>query len=278
MAKGNQNIWVNGDKAEVDLPLRGLEYGDGVFRTLLKKQGVLLDLDLHLRKLESDARRIDLELDSIEALRQEIAAFTKTEDECVLKIILCRKSGDRGYVPQSNQCDRILRKSRVQSFSENTENLYETGVSLGVSTIKLSSQSALAGLKHLNRLENVLASARLGSDFEHVMCDADGQVVCGTKSNIFVVKGGEVKTPALEGCGVAGVTRDQLMSVCESLEIPLTVCALSLDELCHADEIWLSNSVLGVLPVAQFNGNAQPQSKPIYRSVCQNIDHAHRLN
>jgi 4-amino-4-deoxychorismate lyase len=112
-------------------------------------------------------------------------------------------------------------------------------------------QPALAGVKHLNRLENVLARAewRDPEIAEGLLCDTDDNVIGGTMSNLFIARRGQLITPDLTRCGVAGVMRDLVMELAQTHGIPLQVTAIGLDDLFDADEVFVVNSVIGVWPV-----------------------------
>ena len=138
--------------------------------------------------------------------------------------------------------------------------------------IRLAAQPALAGIKHLNRLENVLARSEWSDPgiAEGLLCDADGNVICGTMSNVFLVTGGELVTPDLARCGVAGVQRELVIELARSNNIPVRIASVSIDELLCADELFLVNSVIGVWQIAALDRktwNAGPMTAQIRRWI-----------
>jgi 4-amino-4-deoxychorismate lyase len=125
------------------------------------------------------------------------------------------------------------------------------GVGVHLCRTRVAVQPALAGIKHLNRLENVLARAEWSDPAiaEGLLCDTEDNVIGGTMSNLFIAKEGRLITPELDRCGVAGVMRDLVMELAHAHGIPLQVTAISLDDLFDAAEVFVVNSVIGLWPV-----------------------------
>ncbi len=125
--------------------------------------------------------------------------------------------------------------------------VYAQGVRLRVCDIRLAEQPLLAGMKHLNRLEQVLARAEWNDPAiaEGVLCDSHGRVISATMANLFAVVDGELLTPALDRCGVAGVARAEVLAQCPQTRVG----ELALDALRGASEVFLSSSVRGIVPV-----------------------------
>jgi len=124
------------------------------------------------------------------------------------------------------------------------------GVRMRICDIRLGEQPLLAGMKHLNRLEQVLARAEWDDPAiaEGVLCDSHGRVVSATMANLFAVVDGALLTPVLDRCGVAGVARAEVLAACPQARVG----ELTLDELRNASEVFLSSSVRGILPVCSL--------------------------
>jgi len=152
---------------------------------------------------------------------------------------------------------------------------YDRGVRVQLCRIRLAAQPALAGVKHLNRLENVLARAEWNDPgiAEGLLCDADDNVIGGTMSNVFAVSSGELVTPDLARCGVAGVQRELVIGLARSNNIPVRIANVSIDELLAADEVFLVNSVIGVWQIAEFGQKSWSPGR-MTTQVRRWLDHA----
>lgn len=241
--------WVDGAPTNA-LPAddRGLHYGDGVFETINVRSGRARFLDTHLARLESGCTRLGIPFAEQADLRADIAAaISQAPPRAVLKIIVTRGSSvRRGYAPQSSQTPR-----RILSLWPAGADPPMAGIRLRVASIRLAVNPVLAGMKHLNRLENVLAAAEsAGHDvFESLMLDTAGDLVCGIMTNVFIAHAGRVATPRIDRCGVAGVMRAIVLRECVTLGIPATEERLTLDDLLAADEAFVTNARIGVVPV-----------------------------
>jgi 4-amino-4-deoxychorismate lyase len=173
----------------------------------------------------------------------------------VLKIIITRGSGPRGYhVADAMQSTRIIIANPVPDYPSN---YYEQGIRLRICDLRLSLQPRLAGIKHLNRLENVLARQEWNdvSIAEGLLLDMEDCVIGGTMTNLFILKGNELWTPDLTRCGVAGVQRKRVLEQAAASRIPCAERRISLAEVLQADEIFLTNSVIGVWQVKEIGQN-----------------------
>ncbi|MGQ0587873.1 MAG: aminodeoxychorismate lyase [Gammaproteobacteria bacterium] len=227
---------------------RGLHYGDGVFRTCLIYNSQVIDFDMQCDVMNSDAARLGMAPAPLAELRREAAQLAAGQGRGVLKMILLRGGASRGYRPERAEADRLLCRYDPPALRAEA---WEHGVRVFRSSFALATQSALAGIKHLNRLEQVLASRdwEQGMD-EALLSDAAGRPVCGTRSNLFWVRGGVLHTPALERCGVAGLMRRKVLAVAAELKLTARVGDFSWDDLEAADEMFLTNSLIGIWPVA----------------------------
>ena len=250
---GFNSMLVNGVPGNViSIRDRGLLYGDGVFRTLRASSGKPLHWPLHFQKLRRDCETLDIRCPDFAVLTAELSGLLATHPDAVFKIIVTRGLTARGYAPPSDtEPTHIWDIAPLPEYSQNWTKL---GVKLHLCRLRLGHQPRLAGIKHLNRLENVLAAAELaGIDAaEGLLLDQDGLVIEGTRSNIFIVSDGKLITPDLSRCGVAGVQRDLVIARAGRLGLKVEVRDVELNELTAADALFLSNSVFGLWPVAQF--------------------------
>lgn len=239
------------------LPLadRGFAYGDGVFETMRAIDGRVPLWPLHLARLAEGCERLGLQLPEAPLLVAECARATATAPCAVLKLVLTRGDGGRGYAPtHPSRTRRVLMRHPVPPPS--TE---RSGLLLGWCATTLPRDPQLAGIKHLNRLHQVLARMEvdaLGVD-EGLCCDDRGQVVCATAANLFARIDGQLYTPDVGDCGVAGVARAALLQD-PQFGGSVKVVALPRGDLARAQEIFLSNAVRGVMPVRQLGDRAVP--------------------
>jgi len=252
-------ILINGQPMQaIPVQDRGLQYGDGLFETIEIAKGRPLFWPLHWRRLQRGCIALSLPPPDERQLYAESLALSRNQTRAVLKIIYTRGSGGRGYrAPQACRPTRIL---NLHPFPDYPPAYWQTGVALHVCTTHLSHQPRLAGLKHLNRLEQVLARAEWEDDTipEGVMCDEHGHVIEGTMSNLFFVRAGEILTPELDRCGVAGIMREVIIGVCAAQGTSVRSGRFTLDELFAADEVFVTNSLIGLWPVTRIASRNWP--------------------
>lgn len=250
---------------------RGLLYGDGVFRTLCASQGRALHWPLHFRKLQQDCQALGISCPGFESLSAELDSLLAQHPDGVVKLIVTRGPGARGYAqPKQAEPTRIWDVSPLPQYpSENATH----GIKARVCNLRLSIQPRLAGIKHLNRLENVLAAAEWNDagTAEGVLLDVEGRVVEGTRSNLFLVSQGKLVTPDLSRCGVAGVQRERVMAWAVQQGVPLEVRDVALDEVLQADEVFLVNSVIGLWPVRELL-QRQWETFPLAARIAQKLE------
>ncbi|GBF31640.1 aminodeoxychorismate lyase [bacterium MnTg04] len=232
---------------------RGLQYGDGLFETMAATDGRIALLDEHLERLSHGAGRLGLPIPDRGVLRREVLGLLPGQGRAVIKLILTRGSGGRGYrQPEKIKIRRIV---SVHPWPDYPDSWASDGIAVRLCETRLANDPVLAGLKTLNRLHQVLARAEWDNPdiAEGLMMDADGRVVCGTMSNLFLVRSGALLTPGLEYSGVAGVMRKQILKIAAQMEIEVQERAVSLDDLSRADEIFVSNSLIMIWPVRQVD-------------------------
>jgi len=245
-------ILVDGIRTEaVAATDRGLNYGDGLFETMRLHAGVICLLDRHLRRLRQGCERLRLPYPGDAPIAADIAALAAASSgEGVVRLVLTRGDGGRGYAPPP-----AARGRRIVSL----HGLPPPGPaewSVGICKVRLGRSATLGGLKHLGRLEQVLAAgevAEAGWD-EGLMLDDGDRVIEATRHNLFFVRDGGVWTPPLDGCGVAGVMRGLLLETLAARGLPGGEAQLRYHELHEIDELFLCNAVAGVRPVSRIGG------------------------
>lgn len=244
---------VNGlEAAGIDPFDRGVAYGDGVFRTFRLQAGVPLEWPLHYRRLARDCAALGIECPAESVLRQELQRAADRCPDGVGKIVLTRGPGVRGYAPhQAGPPTRIVSAVPAPAYPASYA---LDGVRIRVCELRLSWQPRLAGIKHLNRLENVLARGEWQDTAvaEGLLLDFADRVIEGTMSNLFLVVRGRLVTPDLSRCGVDGVQRERVIAFARSAGIELEVRDVTLPEVMAADECFLVNSVIRLWPVAKL--------------------------
>lgn len=231
---------------------RGLAYGDGVFRTLRVRGGQPLWWQDQYAKLQHDAAALDLPCPQAAVLQDEIERLAASRDG-VAKLILTRGCGARGYAPPPHP-----QVSRIVAFDPLPADSAEqcvADIAVRWCSLRLGRQPRLAGIKHLNRLENVLARAEWQDPAigEGLLCDDTDAVISGVMSNLFIASGGVLQTPDLTQCGVAGVARSRILRGARKRGIEIEVTRIPAKAVMNADEVLLCNSVQGIRRVATLD-------------------------
>ncbi len=267
---------VNGSASERLSPAdRGFNYGDGLFETI-----ALIDRKLplwawHHERLLEGCSRLAIPVES-SLVAAHVGGFVQqlpTEiTHGVIKIVVSRGEGGRGYAPPSTVKPTIC--ITYHELVPDIDKEEPSEVCLGLCQLRLSSQPLLAGIKHLNRLENIIARAELDNApvDDGVLLDAQGWVIETTAANLFVVKNSQIKTPALSAAGVNGVARrfiiENFPQIFNASRCSLSVENVSLQDVKEADEVFCTNSIRGVRVVRTFAGNNW-QSWPIASVIQQ---------
>jgi 4-amino-4-deoxychorismate lyase len=233
---------------KIDHRDRGLNYGDGVFETMRVRRRAIRLLDYHMERLGEGCRRLAISGPNPLRLRNELARIAARRPEAVLKLIVTRGIGGRGYRPTGRErCTRVISLHSLPRTA-----LTQSPVRVRLCAMRLGMNEALGGLKTLNRLESVLARAEWSDPrvWEGLMRDSDDNIVCGTMSNIFIKRGSSLLTPKLDRCGVAGVMRRWVLEQAGALQLRADEVRLSWEDLSGADEAFMTNAVVGIVPLA----------------------------
>lgn len=229
---------------------RGLNYGDGLFETMRVHAGAIPLLGRHLARLEEGCERLGLAWPGEMQLEREVLSVAATTPpEAVVKLVLTRGDGGRGYAPGP-----AARTRRIVSAHPLPEDL-DTPLEVGVCATPLGSSPALQGLKHLGRLEQVLAAreAEAAGWGEGLMLDAHGQVAEGTRHHVFFLRAGRLCTPPLAGLAVAGVMRALVREALVGLGLDGGEAQLRYDDLHEVEAMYLSNAVAGLRAVSRLD-------------------------
>ena len=244
------SAWINGRRsARIDYRDRGLQYGDGVFETMRVHLGQVRLLEYHLDRLDRGCRQLKIAGPPPPTLRRELARVAGRRGEGILKLIVTRGPGPRGYRPTGRErCTRIVALAALPKSILTDES---TPARVRLCATPLGLNPGLAGLKTLNRLESVVARAEWQDAriWEGLMRDVDENIVCGTMSNLFLRRGSSLMTPVLDRCGVAGVMRRWILERAGDLRLIPVERRIRWQDLSEAEEVFMSNAVVGLRSV-----------------------------
>ncbi len=245
---------VNGEEASsILITDRGLQFGDGVFETIRIHQGKPVWWQRHMDRLLDGCHRLYFaEIPDIDTLQQEASTLVSSCATGVLKIIITRGYSNSGYAVSidtpPNRILSLMPDTRHQSRAEQ-------GIVMGISKQRLASHDSLSGIKHLNRLEQVLARLQCQTEGwdEGIMLDDQGAVIEGSMSNLFIWRGDHLLTPSLQKTGIKGLCREIIISLAEENGITVEQPMLRLEDLTNSRDIFVTNSLIGIWPVINFN-------------------------
>ena len=249
--------------SSVSIADRGFTYGDGVFETIRALPDTFFQLDDHLVRLYRGLSKLGMPL-SFEQ-KNELIGFLCSQvlglikEESVVKIMVTRGEGGRGYLPPEEITHSIV----IGVLSAPDYQVQQSkGVSLSVSPVPVNNNRFLSGIKHLNRLENVMAKRFLmAPDFEAIMLNTDGELIECIQSNLFWFKNGVIHTPSLEHAGVQGTYRKAIIE--SQFYYTVQIGHFSLSDIIGADEVFITNSLMGVVPVVNITTHTGKKFFPV---------------
>lgn len=259
-------VMVNGMRLALVDPLdRGLHFGDGVFETMACIDQQLRLLDAHLQRLTAGLHRLAIHISAGEGiLQQELRGVASELGNGIVKLVITRGSAlRRGYGTTGNEvATRIVFGYPLPKADLNIDPEPRAGVAVQSSPICLGENPALAGIKHLNRLEQVLARRMLtdSSIQEALQFNHAGRLVCGASSNLFVVQDACLLTPQIDTAGVAGVMRSAVLAAAQRLDIRVGTAAIDRASLLHTTEAFLTNARVGMQSISHID------ARPLARS------------
>ena len=239
-------VLIDGEEQEkVSVFNRNMQYGDGLFETCITSNNQILFWMYHFSRLTAGCEKLNIKkIDEDVWLRDIKKAFSlSSEKSCVVKLILSRGNSLRGYGYKDD-----IEPVRVVIISEMQQSLMNNEFALEYSKSGYHSNPQLAGIKHCNRLEQVLARSYLSSN-EAIMLDEKENVISVTQGNIYFIFGNKLLTPKLDRCGVVGSRRSLILELASSLKIDTLVSNISINQVQQADEVFISNSIIGIQPV-----------------------------
>ena len=234
---------------------RGLHFGDGLFETIACRGGVARFLGWHLERLALGCERLRIPLPNVSEVRDEIRALAREADSAIIKVMLTRGTATaRGYSPTGSE--KPTRITFRYGWPSEDPAARQEGVRVHVAALRLGENPALAGLKHLNRLEQVLAKVEsmdapnaAEPAAESLLFSASGRLISGTMTNVFIVRKSRLHTPRIDLCGVAGVMRRVVLTEAAHAGLAAEECILRAEDLGNAEEIFLTNARIGIWPV-----------------------------
>mgnify|MGYP001814747499 FL=1 len=250
----NQHVIESGERA--------FHYGDGLFETIAIRGGQPRLWEYHIDRLTAGCKVLGLDIPRTPVLRRRLEVALGDSDQntdfCTAKMIVTAGPSQRGY-GRSMPTEATIYVGVYPGVPLNKQ-AYEKGVATIMCETRLAIGSTVAGLKTLNRIEQVLARSEclVTGAFEGFTRDADDRLICGTMSNVFIVKNQEIRTPSLERCGVAGTMRRHVIETLGREGRAVDVSDLDEKDLVDADEVFISNSQVGVVPVQRCGGHKWP--------------------
>jgi 4-amino-4-deoxychorismate lyase len=261
---------VNGsESAGVAADDRGLQYGDGLFETMAAADGRIRHLDLHMARLEEGCRRLQMPMPSAGLLEEECARALEGLGAGTVKLIVTRGPGPRGYRPPAEPAvTRIVTSSAPKPRGDQLPPL-----TVRMCTTRLGLNPSLAGLKHLNRLEQVMACAEWDEPEigEGLMLSNDGRLISATAANVFVVAEGRLITPDIRDCGVAGVMRHVVLAAAADLGLQVSIEDVRPDILDSCDEVFVTNAVVCIRPVGELTGGRRWPVGEVTRALTDRV-------
>jgi branched-chain amino acid aminotransferase len=260
----NERI-VDEEKAVISVFDRGLLYGDGVFETMRSYNGKVLAFDRHLDRLYESAEAIDIKIDKdrkyIKYIIYKLLKVNRLED-AYIRLAATRGKGRVGL-------DATTAKERglviiVKGFKPYPPRFYKKGITLYTSSIRRNEKSLLCGIKSLNYLNNILArmeAQKTGAD-DALLLNTEGYVAESAVSNIFMIKGKRLVTPSIDSGILPGITREIVLSLADGSDLSVSARHIRLPELKSADEIFLTNTLMEIIPVVRIDGKKIRTGRP----------------
>ena len=256
-------VLINGaQQSKISIFNRNIQFGDGLFETCVVENKKILFWVNHFARLNRGCEQLKISKvdESVWLSDVKKALSLCSYDRCVVKLILSRGESLRGYGFKDD-----IKPVRAVIVSELQKVTLNNSFCLEYCQSGYDSNPKLAGIKHCNRLEQVLARAGIKSD-EGIMLDENHNVISVTQGNIYAIHGNTLITPKLDKCGVEGTRRAVILDLAKPLGIKVKVDTLSVKELGQADEVFISNSIIGIQSISQIGGISFGES-PITKKI-----------
>ena len=248
-------VLINGqEQSDISIYNRNVQYGDGLFETCVAKDNQILFWEKHLLRLEEGCERLKIKkIEESTWLKDIKKAFgLSAHKNCVIKLILSRGNSQRGYSYPSD-----IMPVRVVILSEMKKTLEKKSFSLEYAQSGYYSNPNLAGIKHCNRIEQILARATLKED-EAIMLDENQNIISVTQGNIYIIFAQKLLTPKLDRCGVIGSRRSLILEIAKSIDLNVEERNISMTDVKNADEVFISNSIIGIQSVSSIENHQLP--------------------
>lgn len=249
-------VLVNGKPATaVSVLDRGLQFGEGVFETIACLNGRPRFLALHLERLEFGCERLGLQLPAQSEIEAEVRGLVSGVGRAIIKLLVTGgEAVTRGYSRSGSE--RATRITIRYPWPNEDPTLLHDGVMTRTLSMRLGENPRLAGLKHCNRLEQIVARSELAHSpllAEGILFSSSGNLVSGTMTNVFLVRESVLLTPRIDQCGVSGVMRRVVLREARQLGVPTRECELRAENLRAAEEVFLTNARIGIWPVRSLD-------------------------
>lgn len=245
---------INGTESEtLAVNDRGVQFGDGCFTTARIIRGQIQFLSAHITRLQTTCEKLFIPYRDWALLAQEMTLQAQPHQDGVLKVMMTRGTGGRGY--SAAGCESPTRVLSVSPYPAHYPRWREEGISLSLSPVQLGRNPSLAGLKHLNRLEQVLIRSHLEQTDadEALVLDSEGWLTECCAANVFWRKGFDVFTPRLDQAGVNGIMRQHILATLAPSPFRVVEVTTRPDALREADEVLICNALMPLVPVRRWN-------------------------
>ena len=253
-----ERVLLNGSPAQQVSPFdRAVHFGDGLFETIACRSGRPRFLSLHLERLLLGCQRLGIEPGNLDEVGAEVRSLAREVENSIVKVILTRGTAlARGYGVTGRE--KAMRITFRYAWPPETATESQDGVRVRTAKLRLGENPALAGLKHCNRLEQILARREWTDPgiAESLLYSSSGRLVSGTMSNVFIVEGSRLRTPRLDLCGVAGVMRRVVLREAERAGISVQEDVLGVEDVHKASELFVTNARIGLWPLRELDGRA----------------------
>ncbi|MCJ8321465.1 MAG: aminodeoxychorismate lyase [Colwellia sp.] len=242
---------INGKQTnQLSVKDRSISYGDGLFTTGKITNGNIEMLPLHINRLRQGCIKLKIEQPNLNELNDELQEIARCYNKAVIKIVITAGEGGRGYSRIGTSSPTII--ISVSAFPERYELWQQNGINLGVSSLQLGISPMLSGIKHLNRLEQVLIRQELDNRAEDdlLVTNIYGHVIETSCANLFWLIDDQIYTPDISHSGVAGLVRDKILANIPNVRLGDFI----LTDVEKAQAMFICNSVMGIVPVKTFNG------------------------
>lgn len=233
---------------------RSFLYGDGVFTSIAVNQGQPLFLKQHLARLAADCQTLKITNIPLQKIEKQILSTAHEVDQAIIRLTISRSSGSRGYLCVDPEPIYWL---SIDDWPLRIEHYRQQGINVRYCEQRLALDRQLAGVKHCNRLKQVIARNEWTTENfqEGLMLDTQDNVIEGTMSNLFIIENHSVLTPDLTFSGVAGIMRNRIIGMLQHMNVPIVVTVLSRQQIAKADALFVSNSVIGIWPINQLESH-----------------------